>query len=150
VGIKIISVNRKARFEYLVIDTMEAGLVLSGSEVKSLRNGQCQLKDSYVAYVGNEAFLQSAHISPYKASSYNNHEPERKRKILLHRKQLDTLFGQMREKGYSCVPLKLYFKQGVVKIELALVKGKKTRDKRESIKTREANREVSRSLRRNR
>ena len=147
-GIKIITENRKARFDYLIVETFEAGIVLQGSEVKSLRNGACQLKDSYVSFAGNEAFLQKAHISEYKHSSYNNHEPERKRKLLLHRKEIDRLYGVMREKGYSCVPLKLYFKKGMVKVELALAKGKTKGDKRNTIKKREASREISAGLRR--
>lgn len=150
VAIKIISDNRKAHFDYQILDKFEAGIVLVGSEVKSLRNGQCQLKDSYVAFVGDQAFLQSAHISEYKHSNINNHVPERKRKLLLHRRELDTLYGQMREKGLSCVPLKMYFKRGKVKVEIALVKGKKQADKRESIKKRDANREVAKVMRRDR
>lgn len=145
-GIKIVTENKKARFDYHIVETLEAGLVLQGSEVKSLRAGQCQLKDSYVAFVGDEAFLQSAHISEYKYSSYNNHDPQRRRKLLLHRGELGRLYGLMREKGYSCVPLKIYFKAGKAKIEVALVKGKQKGDKRESVKKREANREMAKTL----
>ena len=144
---KIISDNKKARFNYHIIDTYEAGLVLEGSEVKSLRAGQCSLKDSYVSFRGQEAFLQNAHISVYKASSYNNHSPERLRKLLLHRHELNQIYGALREKGLSCVPLKIYFKKGKVKVELGLGKGKKTIDKREAIKRRQENREMQYQLR---
>lgn len=149
-SVKVVAENRKARFDYHIVETFEAGLALRGSEVKSLRNGACQLKDSYVAFVGEEAFLQNAHISEYKQSSYNNHEPERKRKLLLHRKELDRLYGAMREKGFSCVPLKVYFKDGRAKVEIALVKGKQKSDKRDSIKTRDASREMEKALKKGR
>ncbi len=146
-GIKVIAENRKARFDYEILDRLEAGLVLTGSEVKSLRNGQVTLKDSYVSFQGEEAFLQNAHISEYKASSYNNHDPERLRKLLLHRLELNRLQASIREKGLSCVPLKLYFKKGLVKVELGLVRGKKKGDKREDVKRRDATREMARASR---
>lgn len=145
-GIKIISDNRKARFDYTIIETFEAGLVLTGSEVKSLRAGQAQLKDSYVSFVGHEAFLQNAHIAEYKSSSYNNHAPERLRKLLLHQKEIDEIYGALREKGLTCVPLKIYFKKGRAKLEIALVKGKKQHDKREAIKKRDVSLEMKKSL----
>ena len=146
-GIKIISVNKKARFDYHITETYEAGLQLQGSEVKSLRAGQCNLKDAYVSFKGTEAFLQNAHISVYKASSYNNHDPERLRKILLHRHELSRIYGALREKGLTCVPLKIYFKKGLAKVELGLGRGKKTIDKREAIKQRQENREMQQRLR---
>lgn len=149
-SIKIIAENRKARFDYTIVETYEAGLVLTGSEVKSLRNAQCQLKDSYVAFRGHEAYLQNAHIGVYQASSYNNHEPERLRKLLLNHSELHKIFAATTEKGLSCVPLKMYFKKGIAKVEIALAKGKKKGDKRESIKTRDTNREIQRSLRKDR
>ena len=149
-GIKIISENKKARHDYEVVETFEAGVALQGSEVKSLRDGQCNLKDSYVAFVKDEAYLQNAHISVYKASSYNNHDPERLRKLLLHRNELDRLQGVIREKGLSCVPLKIYFKKGRVKLELALVRGKKHGDKRETAKRKDADREIQRRLKKTR
>lgn len=145
-GIKIISDNRKSRFNYELLDTFEAGIELHGSEVKSLRNGQCNLKDSYVAFRGDEAYLQNAHISIYNPSSYNNHDPERLRKLLLHRIELDRLYRQIREKGYSLIPTKIYFKKGMVKVEIALARGKKAHDKRDSIKSKDATREISRAL----
>lgn len=149
-NILVISENRKARFDYEIIDTYEAGLVLTGSEVKSIRNKQVQLKDSYVSFIGEEAFLQNAHISEYKASSYNNHAPERLRKLLLHRLELNKIYGALREKGLSCIPLKIYFKNGRIKLEIALAKGKKSHDKRESIKRKDANRELKKVLKQNR
>lgn len=149
-AILLIQDNKKARFDYEVKDTYEAGLVLLGSEVKALRAKDVQLKDSYISFVGDEAFLQNAHISVYKSSSYNNHTPERLRKLLLNRNELEEIYGALREKGYTCVPLKIYFKEGRVKLEIGLVRGKKSHDKREAIKKRDADSEVRSSLRRNR
>ena len=149
-GIQIISENKKARFDYHIIETFEAGLVLTGSEVKSCRDRQVQLKDSYVSFIGNEAFLQNAHIAEYKNSSYNNHVPERLRKLLLNRREIDEIYGALREKGLTCVPLKVYFKKGRVKAEIALVKGKKLHDKREDIKKRDVSMELKKSLQRGR
>lgn len=146
-GERLIAENRKARFDYEILQTFEAGLVLMGSEVKSIRDGQVQLKDSYISFRGEEAFLQNAHIAVYKASSYNNHEPERLRKILLNRSELDRISTSLREKGLSCVPLKLYFKKGRAKIELALVRGKKTHDKRQDIKKRDVDRQLRQAKR---
>ena len=145
---KIISDNRKARHNYELLDKFEAGLVLRGSEVKSLRAGHINLKDSFIAFRKGEAFLQNAHISPYEASSYNNHEPERLRKLLLNRREIERIDGQVREKSYSCVPTKIYFKKGRVKIEIALARGKKQFDKREALKRRQVDRELQRQLRR--
>jgi SsrA-binding protein len=141
-GIKIISDNRKAFHNYHVLESFEAGIVLVGSEVKSLRDAHVQLKDSYVAFKGDELWLQNCHISAYAASSYNNHEPERTRKLLMHRREIDKIIGQLKERGLSLVPLKIYFKDGVVKLEVALVKGKKAHDKRQDIKKRDAKREL--------
>lgn len=149
-SILIIQENKKARFDYTIVETYEAGLMLMGSEVKSLRNKDVQLKDSYISFRGDEAFLQNAHIAEYKASSYNNHTPERLRKLLLNRKELEEIYGALREKGYSCVPLKIYFKDGRAKLEIALVKGKKSHDKREAIKKRDVSDQIRSSLRRSR
>lgn len=149
-GIKIISENRKARHDYHLVETYEAGLALVGSEVKSLRNGQINLKDSYVSFRGDEAFLQNAHISVYAASSYNNHDPERLRKLLLHREELTKIFRSMREKGLTCVPTKIYFKNGRVKLQIALAKGKQQGDKRESIKKRDADRSMQKVVKHSR
>lgn len=136
-GILIIQENKQARFDYHITETYEAGLVLTGSEVKSLRLKSIQFKDSYISFKGNEAYLQNAHISEYKASSYNNHVPERLRKLLLNRQELNKIFGAIKEKGLTCVPLKIYFKDGRVKLEIGLAKGKKLHDKREAIKKRD-------------
>ncbi len=149
-GILIVHENRKARFDYEIIDTFEAGLVLTGSEVKSLRDKNVQLKDSYISFVGQEAFLQNAHIAPYKSSSYNNHHPERFRKLLMNRIELERIYGALREKGYSCIPLKIYFKKGRAKLEIALAKGKKSHDKRDSIKKREIDSQMREVKRRHR
>ncbi len=149
-SIQIICENRKARYDYDIIETYEAGMALLGSEVKSMRDKQMQLKDSYVIFKGNEAFLQNAHIAEYKSSSYNNHVPERLRKLIMHRHELDKIYAALREKGLSCVPLKVYFKKGRAKIEIALVKGRKTHDKREAIKKRDEQRETAKSLQRSR
>lgn len=149
-NILIIQENKKARFDFTIVETYEAGLMLMGSEVKSLRNKDVQLKDSYISFRGNEAFLQNAHIAEYKASSYNNHVPERLRKLLMNRNELDEIAGALAEKGYSCVPLKIYFKDGRAKLEIALVKGKKTHDKRESIKKRDVEGQLRQTMRRDR
>ncbi len=141
-SILLIQENRQARFDYHIIETFEAGLVLIGSEVKSLRAKNIQFKDAYISFKDNEAFLQNAHITEYKASSYNNHHPERLRKLLLNPSELKTIFTAQREKGLTCVPLKIYFKNGWVKLEIALVKGKKTHDKRETIKKRDVEQQL--------
>lgn len=146
-SIKIITENKKAWFDYEILEKFEAGLVLLGSEVKSLRDAQVNLKDSYVAFRGHEAFLQNAHINVYMASSYNNHEPERLRKLLLHEHELEKIAKAVTEKGLSCVPLKMYFKKGRAKVEIALARGKKKGDKRNAIKSREADRDIQRALR---
>jgi SsrA-binding protein len=141
--IKVVAENRKARFDFTVEDTFEAGLELRGSEVKSLRKGDVNLKDSYISFRGGEAFLQNAHISVYKASSYLNHEPERLRKLLLKSTEIAKISRAVQEKGYTCVPLKIYFKDGWAKLEVALARGKKAADKRESTKARDAGRELA-------
>lgn len=147
-GIKIISENKKAWFDYEILEKFEAGLALMGSEVKSLRVNNCTLKDSYVSFRGKEAFLQNAHIPVYAASSYNNHDPERLRKLLLHDHELVKIQAAFTEKGLSCIPLKIYFKKGRAKVEIALGRGKKKGDKRQAAKSKEADREVQRALRR--
>jgi SsrA-binding protein len=149
-GLLLIHENKKARFDYFITDTYEAGVVLTGSEVKSLREKQVQLKDSYVVLKNDEAFLQNSHIAVYKNSSYNNHHPERLRKLLLNRKEIEEIDAALSEKGLTCVPLKIYFKDGRAKIELGMGKGKKAHDKRESIKKRDASAELKKSLRRDR
>lgn len=145
-GIKVITDNRKAFYNFEIVDKYEAGLVLTGSEVKSIRAGNVNLKDSFVVFRKGEAFLAKAHIAPYLASSYNNHEPERHRKLLLSRNEIDKLMGQVQEKSLSCVPLKMYFKGGRIKLEIGLGKGKKLHDKRRSIKDKDTKRELQRSM----
>jgi SsrA-binding protein len=150
VSILIIQDNKKARFDYEVLEVIEAGIVLTGSEVKSLRAKDVQLKDAYVSFQNGEAFLQNAHISPYRASSYNNHTPERLRKLLLNRNEINKLMGQVQERGLSIVPLKIFFKNGMVKLDLGLVRGKKAHDKRNAIKERESNKSLKQTLRHSR
>lgn len=145
-GIKIIVENRKASFQYHFIDRIEAGLVLTGSEVKSLRDARANLGDAYAVIKNGELFLLNCHISPYAPAAGMNHDPLRTRKLLVHKAQLEKLYGQLREKGLTLVPTKMYFKEGRAKVELALAKGKKTFDKRESIKKRETDRMLRRTL----
>jgi SsrA-binding protein len=149
-GILIIQENKQARFDYFITETFEAGLVLTGSEVKSLRLKQITFKDSYISFIKDEAYLQNAHIAEYRASSYNNHVPERLRKLLLSRKELDKIYGSLREQGLTCVPLKIYFKEGRVKLEIGLAKGKKLHDKRESIKKRDVDQQLRQAKARSR
>lgn len=146
-SIKIICENRKARFHYQILDTWEAGLVLQGSEVKSLRQGGGNIGDAYAILHEGEAFLLNSHIATYQQASHNNHEPLRKRKLLLHKSEIKKLIGKIQEKGLTLIPLKLYFKEGRAKVELGLGKSKKMHDKRQSIKKRETDREVRRQLR---
>lgn len=143
---KIITNNRKARHDYHIIDTLEAGIVLQGTEVKSLRDGKANLKDSYANVRDEEVYLYNMHISPYTHGNINNHDPLRQRKLLLHKKEIKKLIGKTQEKGLTLVPLKLYFKNGKVKVELAIARGKKMYDKREAIAKRESDRELKRVL----
>jgi len=143
-----IAVNRKARHDYFIDETVEAGIVLTGSEVKSLRDGRANLKDSFARINGGEAMLVNAHISPYDAAARDNHEPTRSRKLLLHRQELDRLSGKVKEKGLTLIPLRLYFNaRGRAKVELGLARGKRQYDKRQTIREREARRETARALR---
>lgn len=143
--ILIIQDNKSVRHDYHILETFEAGLVLTGSEVKSIRARSIQLKDSYISFKGHEAFLQNAHIAEYKSSSYNNHHPERLRKLLLNKSELEQIYAALREKGLTCVASKVYFKKGRVKLEIALVKGKKLHDKREAIKKRDIDNQLRRT-----
>lgn len=144
---KNITVNRKARHEYEIIQTYEAGIVLTGTEVKSLRAGKANLVDSYASLRNGELWLLSAHISEYFQGNINNHEPARDRKLLLNKNEIRKLIGKVNEKGLTLVPLRLYFKNGKVKVELALAKGKKVYDKRESIAKRDRQRDQQREFR---
>jgi SsrA-binding protein len=148
-GIKIISDNRKARFLYEILETYEAGLELVGTEVKSIRQGKVNLQDGYAIIRGGEAFLLNVHISPYeKSGDYFNHDPRRTRRLLLHKQEIRKLIGKVEQQGLTLVPLKMYFKRGFVKVSIALAKGKKLHDKRESIKKRDDQREMARATKR--
>ena len=149
-GKKIIASNRRARHEYTIEDTVEAGLVLTGTEVKSLRAGRATLTDGFGQIADNEAWLHGVHIPQYTEGTWTNHEPRRTRKLLLHRKEIDKLSSSIKERGLTLVPLSLYFKDGKVKIELGLARGKRTYDKRHDLAKRDAAREVERELRRRR
>ena len=146
---KIIAVNKKARYDYFITDEFEAGMVLVGTEVKSLRNGQCNLKDSYARVKKGEVFVYQMHISPYAFAYYDNHEPLRTRKLLLHKSEIKRITRKMNEKGLLLIPLKVYFSNGKVKMSLGLAKGKKLYDKRETIKQRDAKRDMDRAQKRN-
>lgn len=142
-GEKLIASNKKAFHDYFILQKAEAGVALTGTEVKSLRDGKANIKDSYVIIKNGEAFLFNAHISPYSHGNLQNHEPERNRKLLLHRREIEKLNEQVVEKGLTVVPLRLYFKGGKVKVEIAVVRGKKLYDKRETEKKRELDREAA-------
>lgn len=144
-GHKVVATNRKARYNYEILDTFEVGIVLLGSEVKSLRDAQIQLKDSYASIRGGEVWLENAHIAPYKFAEAGGHDPERPRKLLLHRREIDRLNSRINEESLTLVPLQVYFKDGRVKVELGLGKGKKTRDKRRDIVKRQQKREMDRA-----
>jgi SsrA-binding protein len=143
--VKVVSSNRRARRNYTVVETVEAGLALLGSEVKSLRDGRLDLKDSYGLVKDGEAFLVGAYIGPYEFARDGGHDPERERKLLLHRREIDRIAGQLAEKGLTLVPLQVYFKDGKAKVELGLAKGKTSYDKRETIKERDHEREMERA-----
>lgn len=145
---KLISRNRKAYFEYTIDDLFEAGLVLKGTEVKSLRMGKANIADAYARFRDGDLFLLNANISPYPHAAGENHEPTRPRKLLLHRRELKRLWGKLTERGYTLIPLKLYFKNEHAKVELGLAKGKKKFDKRETIRRREEQRELERARKR--
>lgn len=149
-GKKIIASNRRARHEYAIEDTVEAGLVLTGTEVKSLRAGRANITDGFGQITDGEAWLHGVHIPQYTLGTWTNHEPRRTRKLLMHRKEIDKLAGAIRERGLTLVPLSLYFSGGKVKIELGLARGKRTYDKRHDLAKRDAAREVERELRRRR
>jgi SsrA-binding protein len=149
-AIKIIAQNRRARFEYEILDKYEAGLVLVGTEVKSLRQGKCNLADAYALEEGSEMYLMHLDIPEYTHGNRMNHTPKRPRKILLHRQEIAKIRQRIREKGYTVVPLSIYLKDGLVKVELALVRGKKIHDKRETLAKKDARRDVERELSRRR
>ena len=144
-GEKIVATNRQARFRYELLEMFEAGMVLQGSEVKSLRDGKGNLSDGYVIRQGDELFLLNVHISPYPPANRFNHEPLRTRKLLLKRQEIERLIGKMKERGLTLIPTKIYFKRGRAKCEIALARGKKTTDRREEIKKRTHQREMERA-----
>ena len=145
-GQKLVAENRRARHDYELLDRYEAGLVLTGTEVKSLRDGRATLAQAYGDVRGDEVWLVGADIAPYGHGNMANHEPLRDRKLLLHRGEIASLIGKVRERGFTLVPTKLYFKDGRVKVELALARGKDVRDKREDISRRDAQRQIERAL----
>lgn len=142
--VKVVSTNRKARFEYFISDTYEAGLVLKGTEIKSIRQGKMSLQEAYVRTDGEEAWLVGAHIAPYDQASNAQHNPTRDRKLLLHKKEIRQLWNAIRIKGMTIIPLRVYLKAGRAKLEIGVARGKKQYDKRESIKERDMKREISR------
>ena len=145
-GVEVVARNKRARFDYSIEETLEAGLELVGSEVKSLRDGNANLSDSYAMPEGSQIYVHNLNIGPYKAASMLGHTPLRKRRLLLHRREIAKLLVKVKERGYSLIPLELYFKDGWAKVELALAKGKTHEDRREDIKERETKREVARAL----
>jgi SsrA-binding protein len=148
--VKLVAENRKARHDYNFEDTFEAGLMLLGTEVKSLRLGKANLKDSYARIKNGEVFVYQMHIGIYPFAYYNNHDPLRPRKLLLHHHEIKKLYGKVNEKGYALIPLKLYFRSGKAKLTLALAKGKQLHDKRETIRRRDQKRELDRERKSNR
>ncbi|MGA1846517.1 SsrA-binding protein SmpB [Deferribacter abyssi] len=143
---KVLTTNKKAFHDYEIIEKYEAGIVLKGTEVKSAKNGRINLRDSFIRIKDGEAFLLNCHISPYEQGNIMNHDPKRTRKLLLHKREIERLAGKVQEKGLTLVPLKVYLKNNLVKIEIALAKGKKLYDKRETIKKKDLEREISRTL----
>jgi len=146
-GIKIISNNRKASFNYFLEEFYEAGIVLKGSEIKSLRDGKVNISESYAFDNNGEIYLINSHIPMYKASSYNNHNPKRNRKLLLNKREIDKLLGRIHREGFTLIPTKMYFKKGKAKVEIAVAKGKKQYDKRQAIKKRDWGKEKARFFR---
>ncbi len=147
---KVVTTNRRARHDYEIIDRFEAGMVLLGSEVKSLRQGNANLKDSFAYVKDGEVWLVGAYIAPYSFSRGGGHDPERPRKLLLHRREIDRIAGKLAEQGLTLVPLSIYFKDGKAKVELGLARGRRTVDKRRALREREQRREMERALRRGR
>lgn len=146
---KLIAQNRKARHDYTVVDTMEAGIVLQGTEIKSIRNGRINLKDGFARIRNGEAYLLNVHISPYEQGNIFNHDPLRTRKLLLHKKQIAKLIAETKNTGITIIPLKVYIRNGYAKVLIGLAKGKKQYDKREDLKRKEINREIDRTLKNN-
>ena len=145
---KDIAVNKKAYHDYFIEEKYEAGMVLYGSEIKSIRDGKVSLKEAYVSFINNEAFVKEMHIAEYKQATYNNHDETRDRKLLLHKKEIVKLASKCKIQGYTCVPLRMYFNNGLVKLEIGLAKGKTLYDKRETDKKRTMERQAKQAIRR--
>ncbi len=145
-AVKTIATNRKARHDYHIDDTFEAGMVLTGTEIKSIRAGRVNLRDSYATVKEGELWLLNAHIAPYDQGTYANHEPRRPRKLLMHRREINRIAGKLQEKGFTLVPLRLYLKNNLAKVELGLARGKKQYDKRAALRQRETRREIDRAV----
>jgi SsrA-binding protein len=145
-GVKVLAANRKARHEYIIEESIEAGIVLSGTEIKSIRTGRANLQDSFALIRGGEMWLIGAHISPYTHGNRENHEPRRERKLLLHRREIERLVGRVQEKGWTLVPLDIHLRDGRAKVQLGLARGKKQYDKRETIAKRDLDRELRRAV----
>jgi len=143
-----VAVNRRAYHDYFIDEKLEAGIMLTGPEVKSVRNGRTNLRDGFVRIDGNAAWLENVHISPYEQANLMNDEPLRPRKLLLHRKEISSLIGKVRQKGYTLIPLRVYFPRNHAKVEVGLARGKRQYDKREAIAERDAKREIARAMRR--
>ncbi|MBQ4518544.1 MAG: SsrA-binding protein SmpB [Clostridia bacterium] len=143
---KILAENRKARHDYFIEETFEAGISLSGTEVKSIRKGALNLKDSFVSFSGGEAFIKNMHISPYEQGNIFNKDPLRDRRLLLHKREINYLFGSVKQKGFSVIPLSVYLKDSLVKVQIALARGKKLYDKRNDIADRDAKRQMDRAI----
>ncbi|PID20973.1 SsrA-binding protein [Sporosarcina sp. P3] len=146
---KVLAVNKKANFDYAIEETIEAGIVLKGTEIKSIRKGKVQLRDAFILIRNNEAWLSNMHISPYEQGNIHNHDPVRVRKLLLHKKQIASLTGTMKEQGYSIIPLKMYIKNGFAKVLIGVGKGKKLYDKRQDLKEKEHKRDMQRAFKAN-
>lgn len=145
-AVKIIATNRKARHDYHIDDTFEAGMALTGTEIKSIRAGRVSLRDSFAVVKEGELWLMNAHIAPYDPGTYANHEPRRPRKLLMHRREINRITGQLQEKGFALVPLRLYLKNNLAKVELGLARGKKQYDKRAALRQKETRREIDRAV----
>ncbi len=145
---QVVARNRKAKRDFHIEETIEAGIELTGTEVKAAREGNVSLQEAYAMVEGREVFLHNMHIGPYRHGNIHNHEPKRTRRLLLHRKEIDSLYGRVRQQGYTLVPLSMYFKRGWAKVEIAVAKGKSYYDKREKIKKEEAKRRMDRAVRR--
>lgn len=143
-GIKVVATNRKASHEYFLLENLEAGIALQGSEIKSIRAGQISLAEAFVQIDGREAWLMDAHVAPYEQAGIYNHEPRRPRRLLLHRNEIRKLWNTVRQKGVTIVPLRVYLKEGRAKVEIAVAKGKKLYDKREAIAKKDAQRDIER------